>query len=161
MNQFLLSQFRALQRNQQCFETSLVGDSIDTWRVLMKPVCFDTNSTLYKQLSQSSYDGVLLELKFTNSCQSVTHSPPWCRIISPKLSGSSIFKGSVCWEGFHSTSRSEEYNMENLLMEFAYVLIHDMRASFSGSENWSLESAREGEQYILSAHRDWKQSAFV
>ncbi|KAL0206000.1 hypothetical protein P9112_001307 [Eukaryota sp. TZLM1-RC] len=116
------NEYRSLQSNQQFFTVSLVDNNIYLWRVVIKTCCFDSSSPLYQHLSSTGTQGVLLELKSAQSYTSVTRSPPWCRIISPKLSGGGIYQGSVCWEGFYDTNRTVEYNMENLLVEFAHVL---------------------------------------
>ncbi|KAL0226114.1 hypothetical protein P9112_013438 [Eukaryota sp. TZLM1-RC] len=161
MNKSLVTEYRSLQSNQQFFTVSLVDDNIYLWRVVIKTCCFDSSSQLYQQLSSTGTQGVLLELKFAQSYTSVTRSPPWCRIISPKLSGGGIYQGSVCWEGFYDTNRTVEYNMENLLVEFAHVLSVEWRATFDGMAEWSVQEARKGEQFILGVHTDWKQTAFV
>ena len=110
---------KSTEESSEWFTAELVEDSLYEWNIMLFSV--DPESELHQDMKDLNVSHILLNLSFPDN---FPFSPPFMRVVRPKIEGGFILDGgAICMELLTPSGWSSAYTVEAIIMQFAALIV--------------------------------------
>lgn len=147
--------FKSESYKKNIFTVELVNDSLYEWNMRLYSNAFDPDSALYNDLAlfkeKEGKDSILLNMTFK---ENFPFEPPFCRVISPVVSGGYVLAGgAICMELLTKQGWSSAYSVESVITQIAATLVKGKaRITFGAKSQYSLARAQASFKSLVAIH---------
>jgi len=147
--------FKSESYKKNIFTVELVNDSLYEWNMRLFSNAFDPDSALHNDLAllkeKEGKDSILLNMTYK---ENFPFEPPFCRVISPVVSGGYVLAGgAICMELLTKQGWSSAYSIESVITQIAATLVKGKaRITFGAKSQYSLARAQASFKSLVAIH---------
>jgi len=112
---------KSIEMQHVGYSVDLIDDQLDEWRVKLSRKAVDPDSQLRRDMIEKNVDHIELNFSFP---EDYPISPPFVRVVQPKLRGGHVYEGAICLELLTKKGWSCSYCVEAIIVQVSSLFSH-------------------------------------